>query len=49
MANGPNKSKSEKIRFPGSPPPADSLYLSMPNWSVAIKKMHDLKYWQIKY
>ena len=42
IANGPYKLKSEKIRLPGSPLPADSL--SMPDWPVEINKIHDSKY-----
>ena len=48
MANGPYKLKSEKIRLLDSPPPADSLSLSMPDWPVQINKIHDSKYWPIR-
>ena len=48
MAKGVYKPRSEKIRLPGSPPPADSLSLSMPDWPVDINKIHDSNYWPIR-
>ena len=39
MAKGVYKLRSEKIKLPGPPPPADSLSLSMPDWSVDINKI----------
>ena len=47
MAKGVYEPRSEKIRLPGSPPSADSLSLSMPDWPVDINKIHDSKYWPI--
>ena len=38
MAKGVYKPRSEKIRLLCSPPLADSLSLSMPDWSVDITK-----------
>ena len=49
MANGFYKLKSEKIRLPGSPPPADSLSLLIPDWPIFwIVNFVDL-YWPIRH
>ena len=48
MAKGVHKPRSEKIRLPGSPPPADSVSLLIPDWPIFwIVNFVDL-YWPIR-